>query len=86
MCLRYFNVYGVNQRYDVYGNVIPIFANRLLQGRPLTIYGDGEQTRDFVNVRDVAEANYLAAISARRLGRVQHRERHARHHQSTSPS
>ncbi|HKW01837.1 MAG TPA: NAD-dependent epimerase/dehydratase family protein [Vicinamibacterales bacterium] len=63
VCLRYFNVYGVNQRYDAYGNVIPIFANRLLQGRPLTIYGDGEQTRDFVNVRDVAQANYLAATS-----------------------
>jgi UDP-glucose 4-epimerase len=63
VCLRYFNVYGVNQRYDAYGNVIPIFFNRLLQGLPLTIYGDGEQTRDFVNVRDVAEANYLAGIS-----------------------
>jgi len=60
-CLRYFNVYGVNQRYDAYGNVIPIFAHRLLHGLPLIIYGDGEQTRDFVNVRDVARANLLAA-------------------------
>lgn len=59
--LRYFNVYGVNQRYDAYGNVIPIFAHRLLHGLPLIIYGDGEQTRDFVNVRDVARANLLAA-------------------------
>jgi len=57
ICLRYFNVYGVNQRYDAYGNVIPIFAHRLLHGMPLIIYGDGEQTRDFVNVRDVARAN-----------------------------
>jgi UDP-glucose 4-epimerase len=63
VCLRYFNVYGVNQRYDAYGNVIPIFAHRMLRGLPLTIYGDGEQTRDFVNVRDVAEANYGAAMS-----------------------
>jgi UDP-glucose 4-epimerase len=63
VCLRYFNVYGVNQRYDAYGNVIPIFADRMLRGMPLKIYGDGEQTRDFVNVRDVAEANYLAGIS-----------------------
>ena len=63
VCLRYFNVYGVNQRYDAYGNVIPIFAHRMLQGQPLTIYGDGEQTRDFVNVRDVAEANYLAGMN-----------------------
>ena len=59
-CLRYFNVYGVNQRYDAYGNVIPIFATRLLKGEPLVIYGDGEQTRDFVDVEDVARANWLA--------------------------
>jgi UDP-glucose 4-epimerase len=63
VCLRYFNVYGLNQRYDAYGNVIPIFANRLLKGYPLTIYGDGEQTRDFVNVVDVAAANIASAIS-----------------------
>jgi nucleoside-diphosphate-sugar epimerase len=64
VCLRYFNVYGQNQRYDEYGNVIPIFANRLISGKSLTIYGDGEQTRDFVNVKDVAMANYLAAAKA----------------------
>jgi len=63
VCLRYFNVYGPNQRYDAYGNVIPIFAHRMLHGEPLIIYGDGEQTRDFVNVRDVAQANYQAALS-----------------------
>jgi UDP-glucose 4-epimerase len=61
VCLRYFNVYGVNQRYDAYGNVIPIFAHRVLHGEPITIFGDGEQTRDFVNVRDVALANLRAA-------------------------
>jgi UDP-glucose 4-epimerase len=59
--LRYFNVYGVNQRYDAYGNVMPIFARWLLNGAPLVIYDDGEQTRDFVNVQDVARANLLAA-------------------------
>lgn len=64
VCLRYFNVYGINQRYDAYGNVIPIFAHRLLNGQPITIFGDGEQTRDFVNVRDVAEANYRAGMKA----------------------
>jgi UDP-glucose 4-epimerase len=64
VCLRYFNVYGPRQRYDAYGNVIPIFANRILKGEPLTIYGDGEQTRDFVNVADVAAANVQAALSA----------------------
>ncbi len=60
VCLRYFNVYGVHQRYDAYGNVIPIFAHRVLAGEPVRIFGDGEQTRDLVNVRDVAEANFLA--------------------------
>lgn len=63
VCLRYFNVYGVRQRYDAYGNVIPIFARRLLERRPLTIFGDGTQTRDFVHVRDVADANYRAATT-----------------------
>jgi nucleoside-diphosphate-sugar epimerase len=63
VCLRYFNIYGVNQRFDLYGNVIPIFAKRLYSGEPITIYGDGEQTRDFVNVKDVATANYLAATA-----------------------
>ena len=65
ICLRYFNIYGVNQRFDLYGNVIPIFAKRLYSGEPITIYGDGEQTRDFVNVYDVAEANSLASQSSK---------------------
>jgi UDP-glucose 4-epimerase len=63
LCLRYFNVYGMNQRYDAYGNVMPIFTRWLLNGEPLVIYDDGEQTRDFVNVQDVARANLLAAQS-----------------------
>ena len=63
VCLRYFNIYGVHQRFDLYGNVIPIFAKRVFANEPITIYGDGEQTRDFLNVSDVANANYLAAVS-----------------------
>lgn len=63
VCLRYFNAYGVGQQYDTYGNVIPIFLARLQAKQPLVIYGDGEQTRDFVNVRDIARANLLAAQS-----------------------
>lgn len=63
VCLRYFNVYGVNQRYDAYGNVIPIFGHRILNNEPITIFGDGGQTRDFVNVKDVAKANVLAATT-----------------------
>lgn len=61
--LRYFNVYGLRQLYNPYANVIPIFAQRLLARKRPIIYGDGEQTRDFVNVRDVARANILAAQS-----------------------
>ena len=63
VCLRYFNVYGPNQRFDAYGNVIPIFTFQMLRGEPLTIFGDGEQTRDFVNVADVVQANLRAATT-----------------------
>ena len=63
VCLRYFNVYGERQRYDAYGNVIPIFAERMLRGQDVVIFGDGEQTRDFVNAADVASANYLSATT-----------------------
>jgi UDP-glucose 4-epimerase len=63
VCLRYFNVYGRNQRFDAYGNVIPIFVFQLLRSEPITVFGDGEQTRDFVNVNDVARANILAATA-----------------------
>ncbi|MEM1030040.1 MAG: NAD-dependent epimerase/dehydratase family protein [Myxococcota bacterium] len=61
VALRYFNVYGPNQRFDAYGNVIPIFAFKMLRGEPITIFGDGEQTRDFVHVDDVVQANLRAS-------------------------
>jgi UDP-glucose 4-epimerase len=61
VCLRYFNVYGPHQRFDAYGNVIPIFVFRALRRQTLTVFGDGEQTRDFVNVEDVVDANLRAA-------------------------
>lgn len=60
ICLRYFNVYGPFQRYDAYGNVIPIFAQRILKNEPLEIHGDGAQTRDFVHVNDVIQATLKA--------------------------
>lgn len=63
VCLRYFNIYGVNQRFDLYGNVIPIFAKRIFDNEPIIIYGDGNQTRDFLNVKDVVRANYIASLS-----------------------
>jgi UDP-glucose 4-epimerase len=61
VCLRYFNVYGPRQRFDAYGNVIPIFVFQALREEPLTIFGDGAQTRDFVHVGDVVQANLKAA-------------------------
>ena len=63
VCLRYFNVYGPNQRFDAYGNAIPIFVFRMLRNEPIQIYGDGEQTRDFVHVDDVVQANIKAGDS-----------------------
>ena len=59
--LRYFNVFGPRQDpSSPYSGVISIFVTRLLAGQPLTIYGDGEQSRDFVYVADVVEANMRA--------------------------
>ncbi|NPV93449.1 MAG: SDR family oxidoreductase [Firmicutes bacterium] len=58
--LRYANVYGIRQDPQGEGGVVSIFTDRLLRGVPPTIYGDGEQTRDFIYVADVAEANLLA--------------------------
>ncbi len=66
VCLRYFNVYGPRQRFDAYGNVIPIFAKRIECGEPLRVFGNGRQTRDFVHVLDVARANLAAAESVKR--------------------
>lgn len=62
--LRYFNVYGPRQDPgSEYAAVIPKFITRALADEPLTIYGDGLQTRDFVFVRDVVRANVMAAES-----------------------
>lgn len=58
--LRYFNVYGLRQTNGPYSGVITIFINRLLNGKPPIIYGDGAQTRDFTHVQDVAQASILA--------------------------
>lgn len=61
VALRYFNVYGPRQRGGPYSGVISIFADRLANDEPLTVHGDGTQTRDFVHVSDVVQANLLAA-------------------------
>lgn len=61
VALRYFNVYGPRQDpSSPYSGVISIFADRLSNGQAPTIFGDGEQTRDFVYVSDVVKANMLA--------------------------
>lgn len=61
VALRYGNVYGPRQDPHGEAGVVAIFCGRILEGRPLTIFGDGKQTRDYVYVRDVAAATYLAA-------------------------
>lgn len=60
---RYFNVYGPLMTISEYSNVILSFLIRITQKQSLQIYGDGKQTRDFVFVKDVADANYRALIS-----------------------
>ena len=61
LALRYTNVYGPRQDPHGEAGVVAIFCGRLLEGRPLTVYGDGAQTRDYVFVEDVARANLAAA-------------------------
>ena len=58
--LRYFNVYGPRQTHDQYSGVITNFIRNLSKNEPPIIYGDGDQTRDFVNVQDVVEATVLS--------------------------
>ena len=66
VCLRYFNVYGPRQVNEgAYRLVIAIFMDQRQRGEPLTIHGDGQQTRDFTWVGDVVRANILAAASDR---------------------
>jgi UDP-glucose 4-epimerase len=61
--LRYANVYGPRQDPHGEAGVVAIFCNRLLEGKPLTIFGDGRQTRDYVHVKDVAAANAAIATA-----------------------
>ena len=71
VALRYFNVYGPRQRPDsMYAAAVPIFARHLLDGRPVTIFGDGGQTRDLINVRDVVRANLIASQHPNAAGKI----------------
>jgi len=69
VCLRYFNVYGPRQDpSSPYSGVISIFTNKLKNKETPTIFGDGEQTRDFVFVSDVVEANMKALTTENGAG------------------
>jgi UDP-glucose 4-epimerase len=68
VALRYFNVYGPRQGYGPYSGVMTAFLERLRRNQPLIIHGDGEQTRDFVNVQDVVQANILAMTTEKAAG------------------
>jgi len=62
--LRYSNVYGPRQDPRGEAGVVAIFGQRVLAGRPVVVYGDGEQTRDLIHVTDVAAANVAASRDA----------------------
>ena len=71
VCLRYFNVFGPRQDPDSpYSAVIPLFLTRLLAGKQPTVFGDGEQSRDFTYVENVVQGNLLAVEKPGIAGKV----------------
>lgn len=68
--LRYFNTFGTRQSFTPYVGVITIFVTKLLRREPITIYGDGMQTRDFTHVSDIVQANLLALQTPQASGGV----------------
>ena len=71
VALRYFNVFGPRQDpTSQYAAVVPLFIRAIEEGRPVTIYGDGEQSRDFTYVANVVDANLLAADTEGAAGTV----------------
>jgi len=69
--LRYFNVFGPRQNpHSQYAAVIPKFITAALKGEPLTVFGDGEQSRDFTYIENVVQANLLAMESPHAVGKV----------------
>ena len=63
VALRYFNVYGPGQSNSGYSGVVSVFLERAARGESLVVHGEGTQTRDFVHVDDVVQANVLAATA-----------------------
>ena len=70
--LRFFNVYGPRQGLNDYSGVITLFLDRARRNRPLIVYGDGSQTRDFVSVHDVVEAIFASLNSVGAEGEIVH--------------
>ena len=71
VCLRYFNVFGPGQDpHSEYSAVIPKFISKLLINELITVYGDGEQSRDFTYVENVVDANLLALQATKACGKV----------------
>ena len=68
-CLRYFNVFGPRQDpKSQYAAAVPIFIDRAVKNLPITIYGDGDQTRDFIFVKDIVAANVFFATQSSATG------------------
>lgn len=68
-CLRYFNVFGPRQDpKSQYAAAVPIFVDKAVRNESITIYGDGEQTRDFIYVKDIVAANVFFATSSAETG------------------
>lgn len=70
VALRYFNVFGPRQKLNDYSGVITIFINQLMNKQTPTIFGDGLQTRDFINVKDIVQANMLCMDSKNAAGEI----------------
>jgi len=68
--LRFFNTFGIRQAFTPYVGVITIFVTQLLAKQGITIFGDGEQRRDFVHVSDIVQANLLALNSDAAPGQI----------------
>ena len=68
--VRYFNIYGPRQDTSEYANAISIFLSRVKDGKSLTIFGDGKQTRDFIFIEDVVTANIMAATQPAAVGEI----------------
>jgi UDP-glucose 4-epimerase len=71
ICLRYFNVFGSSMKKSPYSSVLVNFLNNESENKPLIVHGNGKQTRDFVFVEDVAQANIIAStLKLKKYGKI----------------